>query len=77
MKRSEMIDEIQTLIFEYRNSFATTDFIAEEILKLVEKKGMKPPFLEYTLDRSLGESRIYVENYKWDKENADIKSFRI
>jgi len=40
-----------------------------KMLRVVEQEGMKPPFYEDPFDRSLGESKVYVENYKWEPED--------
>ncbi len=83
MKRNQMLLIIAKLLYQQSlklddyGMLALTDFHdsrdewmadADEILTQVECLGMVPPFLEEPFDRSLGESKVYVKNYKWEKE---------
>lgn len=67
MKRSEALKQIQALCSSY--GAVTPNQLAKKILDKLEHLGIKPPFYEDPFDRSLGESSVYVKNYKWEPED--------
>lgn len=75
MKRSEMLNKLQNKLWfdlMHTSEFKISDakYLAQSLLDYLEREGMKPPFCEDPFDRSLGESSVYVENYKWEREDA-------
>lgn len=73
MKRSEMVKYIETelkdIVMENYIDKQGEAWCAELILKKIEELGMLPPFAQPTFDRSLGESKSEIKNYKWEPED--------
>jgi hypothetical protein len=88
MKRSEMLNEIKATIracsylYEWYNGHISygrmAERIAENILKHIEEKGMRPPFIEKNVtvetENLYGEKNGTVEYsyllYEWEDEHA-------
>ena len=70
MKRSEMIKDIATeiILFDHKIDFSKAQLLGDMILTRIEKEGMLPPFYK-KFDRSLGESKTLIKNYKWEQED--------
>lgn len=59
---------IRTLDAAIGSSHIDYEALAEDVLSAVEEQGgMLPPFF-HDFDTSLGESQVYVENYKWENK---------
>ena len=71
MKRSEMLCYLSKIIRTSNAAIGSShidyEALAEDVLSAVEEQGMLPPFF-HPFDTSLGESQVYVENYKWENE---------
>lgn len=63
MKRSEMLNEISYVIRE--NDLDTSKELAEKILKVIEDKGMLPPYVDY------GRLTKFGRGCKWEPENEE------
>jgi len=62
MKRSEMVELIQ-------NEFNLVEGMADEILALIEDRGMKPPHYRY-LDDDIFDNRVVgVLTHEWEPED--------
>lgn len=64
MKRSEMLDEISSIVYgTMSHSLLSAEQAAKDILNLIEEKGMRPPLIKYV------ENGEKYAQFTWEKED--------